>query len=89
MASWFTSVLDVVLQSYSFMVSGLLVPTLAGYFSKQPNTTGAIVSMLGGGGLTLTLIFLKTPLPYGLDPTIYGILISTLLYFITKKIVES
>ncbi len=89
LASWFTSVLDVVLQSYSFMVSGLLVPTLAGYFSKQPNTTGAIVSMLGGGGLTLTLIFLKTPLPYGLDPTIYGILISTLLYFITKKIVES
>ena len=86
LASWFTSVLDVVLQSYSFMVSGLLVPTLVGYFSKRPNTLGAIVSMLGGGGLTLMLIFLKIPLPYGLDPTIYEILASTLLYFITKKI---
>jgi SSS family solute:Na+ symporter len=88
LASWFTSVLDVVLQSYSFMVSGLLVPTLVGYFSKRPNTLGAIVSMLGGGGLTLMLIFLKIPLPYGLDPTIYGILASTLLYFITKKMAE-
>jgi SSS family solute:Na+ symporter len=70
------------------MVSGLLVPTLVGYFSKRPNTLGAIVSMLGGGGLTLMLIFLKIPLPYGLDPTIYEILASTLLYFITKKMAE-
>lgn len=86
LASWFTSVLDIVLQSYAFMVSGLLVPTLMGYFSKNPNRAGALVSMLGGGGLTLTLIFLKTPLPYGLDPTIFGILASAGLYFITSKV---
>jgi SSS family solute:Na+ symporter len=84
LASWFTSVLDVVLQSYAFMVSGLLVPTLVGYFSKRPNVPGAIVSMLGGGGLTLTLIFLKTPMPYGLDPSIFGLFASALLYFTTK-----
>ncbi|MCG8311178.1 MAG: sodium:solute symporter family protein [Cytophagales bacterium] len=88
LATWFTSVLDIVLQSYAFMVSGLLVPTLAGYFSTRPNSAGALVSMLGGGGLTLTLIFLKTPMPYGLDPTIYGILASVVLYFLTKKMVE-
>tara|TARA_B110000503_G_scaffold134616_1_gene213895 strand:+ start:3788 stop:5188 length:1401 start_codon:yes stop_codon:yes gene_type:complete len=87
LASWFTSVLDVVLQSYAFMVSGLLVPTLVGYFSKRPNIPGAFVSMLAGGGLTLTLIFLKTPLPYGLDPTIFGIIASFLLYFGTKILV--
>ncbi len=86
LASWFTSVLDIVLQSYAFMVSGLLVPTLAAYFSKRPSTAGALVSMLGGGGLTLTLIFLKTPLPYGLDPTLFGIGAAVVLYFLTKKL---
>lgn len=88
LASWFTSVLDIVLQSYAFMVSGLLIPTLMGYFSKKPSTAGAFVSMLGGGGLTLVLIFLKTPLPYGLDPTIYGLLASAVLYYIFSKIVS-
>lgn len=88
LATWFTKVLDIVLQSYAFMVSGLLVPTLAGYFSKQPSTKGAIVSMLGGGGLTLALIFLQTPLPWGFDPTIFGIATSAFLYWITKTITE-
>ena len=88
LASWFTSVLDIVLQSYAFMVSGLLIPTLVGYFSKKPSATGALVSMMGGGGLTLTLIFLKTPLPYGLAPTLFGILTSAVLYYITAKILS-
>lgn len=84
LATWFTNVLDIILHSYSFMVSGLLVPTLAGYFSKKPSKKGALVSMIGGGGLTLLLIILKTSLPYGLDPTIFGILLAVSLYFITK-----
>lgn len=86
MASWFNSVLNIVLQSYAFMVSGLLVPTLAGYFIKNPNPTAALVSMFGGGGLTLLLIFMQTPLPYGLEPTIFGIATSALLYFLIAKI---
>jgi SSS family solute:Na+ symporter len=88
LATWFTKVLDIVLQSYAFMVSGLLIPTLAGYFTKRPSSIGAIVSMLGGGGFTLLLIFFKTPLPYGLDPTIFGISASALLYFLTKKLLD-
>ena len=88
LATWFTSVLSIVLQSYSFMVSGLLVPTLIAYFSRKPNPTAAIVSMIGGGGLTLFLIFLTIELPYGLEPTIFGICTSALLYYITYKLVK-
>jgi SSS family solute:Na+ symporter len=88
LSTWFTKVLTAVLQSYAFMVSGLLVPTLVGYFSKKPSTKGAMLSMLGGGGLTLSLIFLKTPLPYGLDPTVFGIMASALLYFLTAKLLD-
>lgn len=88
LASYFTSVLGLVLQSYSFMVSGLLVPTLFAYFSKKISSTAAMISMLGGGSLTLLLIFLKTPLPFGLDPTIFGIAASFILYASTYALVK-
>ena len=86
LASSFNSVLDVVLHSYSFMVSGLLVPTLFAYFSKKPNSTAALVSMLGGGTTTIALIYAKTVLPLGLDPTLFGIGVSIILYLLTALI---
>ncbi|MEQ9288926.1 MAG: sodium:solute symporter family protein [Cyclobacteriaceae bacterium] len=86
LAGYFTSVLDIVLHSYSFMVSGLLVPTLMAYFSKFTCSRAAMVSMIGGGGLTLLLIFLDTRLPFGLDATIFGIAISLVLYILTYAI---
>ncbi|HEY5692568.1 MAG TPA: sodium:solute symporter family protein, partial [Cyclobacteriaceae bacterium] len=50
LASTFQSVLDIVLQAYGFMVSGLLIPTLVAYFSKKTDALAAGVSMIGGGG---------------------------------------
>lgn len=80
LASAFASVLDIILQAYAFMVSGLLVPTLMAYFAKETSTIAALVSMLGGGGTTLVLIASGADLPFGLDPSIYGIALSAVLY---------
>jgi SSS family solute:Na+ symporter len=85
LASHFNSVLDIVLQAYGFMVSGLLVPTLVAYFSTKTDNHAAIASMLGGGGFTLVAIFAKLSLPYGLDPTVIGLLISAALYYFVYK----
>lgn len=82
LASTFQSVLDIVLQAYGFMVSGLLVPTLVAYFSKKTDGTAAAVSMIGGGGFTLVAILAKIDLPMGLDPTVFGLTISAVLYFV-------
>lgn len=82
MAGWFHSVLEIVLYSYSFMVSGLLVPTLMAYFNPKPNTKATMVSMIGGGSTTLLIIFSGIHFPYKLDPTLAGILISLSLYLI-------
>ncbi|MEZ4944006.1 MAG: sodium:solute symporter family protein [Cyclobacteriaceae bacterium] len=81
LASTFQSVLDIVLQAYGFMVSGLLVPTLVAYFSKKTDSAAAAVSMIGGGGFTLVSILAKIDLPMGLDPTVFGLTISAVLYF--------
>lgn len=68
-----TSVLELMLHSYSFMVSGMFIPVLAALFSKNPNSLAALVSMIAGGVTTLTLIIVELNLPLGLDASIFGI----------------
>jgi solute:Na+ symporter, SSS family len=75
-----TEVLSLMLYSYAFMVSGLLVPLLAAVFFKHRDQMPAIVSMIAGGGTTITLIALDTTLPLGLDPNIFGISAATFAY---------
>ena len=85
----FESVLDIILHAYSFMVAGLFIPTLAAYFIRRSYPLAAIVSMLGGGGLTLVLIFANIDLPLGLDPSFYGIMTSLILFLITSMFDKS
>ncbi len=81
-----TSVLDLMLHSYSFMVSGMIIPVLMALFTKNPDGRAAIVSMLSGGFTTLLLIGLKMDLPLGLDANIFGIFLSFLTYVIIAGI---
>ncbi len=81
-----TSVLDLMLHSYSFMVSGMLIPVLMALFSKKPNPTGALVSMIAGGTTTLVLIIFKIHTPLDLDANIFGITLSWISYVIISKI---
>ena len=86
-AAQFEKVLDAMLYAYGFMVAGLFVPTLGAYFWKRSSATGAFAGMLGGGLLNTALqakwIALPAPVAeLGLDPTLYGILCSALLFVI-------
>ncbi len=89
LAAMFRTVLDAILYAYSFMVSGLFVPTLGAYFWKRSSSAGAFLGMIFGGGVTLVLMILQKieQLPelirnIGLDSTIYGIVVS-LIFFVT------
>ncbi len=75
------NVLDLMLESYAFMVSGLFIPVVAMLFTKKPDSRAALVSMIGGGGTTLLLIFSGKALPLGLDPIFYGIIMALACYF--------
>ncbi|MEX2380206.1 MAG: sodium:solute symporter family protein [Vicingaceae bacterium] len=79
------NVLELMLYSYAFMVSGLLVPVLGMLFLSRPSVNAAITAMITGGGTTLSLILLNTNLPLGLDPNFFGILISALSFTIVQK----
>ncbi len=81
LAGVFPTVLEIILHTYAFMVSGLLVPTIAGYFWKKSHPKAALISMISGGTLTLILIGTKTYLPFGLDPSLFGIALSALTFF--------
>ncbi|MFT4754982.1 MAG: SSS family solute:Na+ symporter [Salibacteraceae bacterium] len=78
------SVLDLMLYSYAFMVSGLLVPVIGTLVFKKPSSLGALVSMIFGGTTTLTLIITDLSLPFGLDANFYGISISAILFLIIQ-----
>ena len=76
------NVLELMLLSYAFMVSGLLVPLLAALFTKRPNSNAALFAMLGGGLTTSVLVGLKLELPLGLDANIFGIVASFFVYVV-------
>jgi len=76
------NVLELMLLSYAFMVSGLIVPVLAGLFTRSPSSSAALISMIAGGGTTITLILLQTDMPLGLDVNIFGISLSLISYLL-------
>lgn len=76
------NVLELMLHSYAFMVSGLFVPVLGAFFTKRGSATAAFWSMISGGATTLTLTLLSVKLPFGLDPNIFGITVAALCYLI-------
>jgi SSS family solute:Na+ symporter len=80
MALKMPSVLELMLYSYSFMVSGLIVPVLAGLFTPYRDSRAAFWSMIIGGASTLILILTGVDLPFGLDANIFGITLSALTY---------
>ncbi|QCR21977.1 sodium:solute symporter [Pontibacter sp. SGAir0037] len=81
LASTMTNVLDLMLYSYAFMVSGLFVPVIGALFWKRRSNAGAFWAMLAGGLVTVLLqIQERFSLPFGLDPNMFGLLASFVLY---------
>jgi len=86
LAAKMTNVLNLMLYSYAFMVSGLFIPVLGALYLKRRDPRAALASMILGGGTTISLIILETPLPFELDPNIFGISISAFTFFTLNKI---
>ena len=80
-AATMENVLELMLYSYAFMVSGLLMPVIGAFFLKKRTPQAAFWSMLTGGGTTLFLTASGISLPLGLDPNIFGISASALVFF--------
>ncbi|MEQ8475145.1 sodium:solute symporter family protein [Fulvivirga sp.] len=88
LALFMTDVLELMLYSYAFMVSGLFIPIIAALFWNGRNGNAAFASMLVGGSTTLILILSGATLPFGLDANIYGILGSLITYIIVNRFVS-
>lgn len=81
-----TNVLELMLYSYAFMVSGLLVPIIAGLFWNMRSPLAAISSMIIGGGTTAILSMLSLQLPFGLDPNFFGVLSSLAVFLLIYRV---
>jgi SSS family solute:Na+ symporter len=81
LASQMTSVLDLMLYSYAFMVSGLLVPLVAGLLLNKAHELAALSAMILGGGTTIFVEFYWGEASL-LDGNIYGISIAIFIYLL-------
>ncbi|MFW5892597.1 MAG: sodium:solute symporter family transporter, partial [Bacteroidota bacterium] len=86
LASVMPNVLELMLYSYAFMVSGLFVPVVAALFMKKANATAAFWAMLLGGSTTISLIILDLKLPLDLDANIFGITLSFITFLVFQLI---
>lgn len=88
LAARFEMVLDMILHAYTFMVAGLLVPTLGVFWFRAGGPAAAVTAMIVGGTTALTAILgLWTP-PGDMDATLAGIVLSALSYGIVTAIVH-
>jgi len=85
LATMMQNVLDLMLYSYAFMVSGLFVPVLGALFLKNPSSRAALYSMFLGGGTTLVLILTEITLPFGLDANFFGITLSAIIFVLIQS----
>ncbi len=83
-ALYLQSVLDAMLFSYAFMVSGLFVPIVGAFYWKRASAIGALVAMILGGATTLLLSLSEIEL-YGFDPNLYGILVAFVAFVLLGK----
>jgi len=83
------NVLELMLYSYAFMVSGLFVPVIGAFYWKRSSSIAAFWAMLLGGGTTITLIVTSINLPFGLDANIFGISTSAVVFFVFSYIFPS
>ncbi len=83
------SVLSMMLYSYAFMVSGLLVPVLAILMGKTESASAALAAMLVGGCVTVGLSILAERgllvLPFGLDANAFGLTASAGAFVIVRR----
>lgn len=84
LATVMQNVLELMLYSYAFMVSGLFVPVLAMLTLKNPLPKAAFAAMLSGGLCTLLLILSNYTLPFGLDANFFGISLSALVFIVVQ-----
>ncbi|MDZ7775456.1 MAG: hypothetical protein U5L09_07505 [Bacteroidales bacterium] len=86
LASSMENVLNLMLYSYAFMVSGLFIPVLGAYYGKRHNPVAAYTAMFFGGGTTLVLTVTELSLPLELDPNIFGITVSALFFVVATRL---
>ena len=79
------NVLSLMLHSYAFMVSGLLVPLVGAVFFGLRDARAALVAMVVGGATTVSLTIFDVALPLGLDPNIFGITAAATVAFVLVR----
>lgn len=84
LAGAMNNVLNLMLDSYAFMVSGLFIPVIGALYWRRSTPMGALSAMLSGGITTITLRYSEIGLPFDLDPNVFGISMSAIVFLLVS-----
>jgi SSS family solute:Na+ symporter len=84
-ALYIPSVLELMLLSYGFMVSGLMAPVLGFLLFKNPSRNAAISSMIAGSVTLLIIQITGLQLPWELDAVVPALSLSLLVMLVVQK----
>ncbi len=80
------SVLELMLLSYGFMVSGLFIPIIYAFGKRRKSQLAAIFSMVAGGTTTSILVYTEYKIWMGLNANIIGIGVSLFVFLVVSFI---
>lgn len=84
-ALYIPSVLELMLLSYGFMVSGLMAPVLGFLMFKEPSRQAAIASMIAGSVTLLVMQITGLKLPWELDAVVPALSLSLLVMLVVQN----
>jgi SSS family solute:Na+ symporter len=84
-ALYIPSVLELMLLSYGFMVSGLMAPVLGFLLFKNPSRNAAISSMIAGSVTLLIIQITGLQIPWELDAVVPALCLSLLVMLMVQK----
>lgn len=83
------NVLELMLYSYAFMVSGLFVPVVGALWWPKSTPAGAFAAIFCGGGTTILLQFAVETLPFNLNANVFGISVSAFAFIVVSYLTQS
>lgn len=85
-AGFMTNVLELMLMSYAFLVSGLFIPLVGALYWRKASATGAMAAMITGGVVTSILMTFGSTLPFDLDANIFGLTSAFFVFIIMSYV---
>jgi len=79
------NIIDLLLLTYTLWAPGIIVPVIAGIFSKdESDSHSRLITLTMFAGLSSTIVYMNTPLQEHIQPSVFGVGFATIIYLLGR-----